>query len=59
MKRKHRAVIPDFSRKKPSAPDRPRPQDGAPPPNVKAATRHPVPNIKPQSTSAKSGRRGQ
>jgi hypothetical protein len=59
MKRKHRAVIPDFSRKKPSAPGRPRPEDGAPPPNVKAATRHPVPNIKPQATSAKSGRRGQ
>lgn len=59
MKRKHRTVIPDFSRKKPSGPTQPRPQDGTPPPNVKAATRHPVPNIKPQSTSAKSGRRGQ
>jgi len=59
MKRKHRPVIPQFGRNKPPAPDRPRPQDGAPPPNVKAATRHPVPNIKPQATSAKSGRRGQ
>ncbi|MEO7083856.1 MAG: hypothetical protein ABI442_20960 [Gemmatimonadaceae bacterium] len=48
MKRK----IPDFSKKKnPSQhPQAPTPKGVAPPPTVK--------NIKPQATSAKSGRRG-
>lgn len=60
MKRKHRAVIPQFGRNKPSGPVRPRPQDGAPPqPSTKPVTRAPIPNVKPRSTSAKSGRRGQ
>jgi hypothetical protein len=51
MKKKHRTRIPDFSR--PVRPER-RPEEQAKtPPPV------PAPRVKPQSTSAKSGRRGQ
>ncbi len=54
MKRKGERHIPDFS-KKPKTPG------GAPTPRADGAAAPPVapPRPKPQSTSAKSGRRGQ
>ncbi|HSA56909.1 MAG TPA: hypothetical protein VLE53_14455 [Gemmatimonadaceae bacterium] len=51
MKRKHRNIIPDFSRK-PKV-DRSVPAEGKPAPPPQA------PRVKPQATSSKSGRRGQ
>ncbi|HJU65929.1 MAG TPA: hypothetical protein VJ596_09640 [Gemmatimonadaceae bacterium] len=51
MKKKHRAHVPDFSRK-------PLPQAPAAD-NVKVPPRPPTPTVKPRATSAKSGRRGQ
>ncbi|HJR63548.1 MAG TPA: hypothetical protein VJ803_07575 [Gemmatimonadaceae bacterium] len=51
MKKKHRAQIPDFSRKPVTqlpAQDK-----------LKAQPKAPVPTVKPRATSAKSGRRGQ
>lgn len=52
MKKKGKANIPDFSRKRPGLPT-PEQRVAAPAP----ATRPPI--VKPHSTSAKSGRRGQ
>lgn len=55
MKRKGHRTIPDFSRKHPSTPHVPEAQRKmAPPPSPRA-----VRGGKPQSTSAKSGQRGQ
>jgi len=57
MRKKGHATIPDFSRARPSRPSNP-----ASPPPLKASGRPPAPaptHVKPQATSAKSGRRGQ
>jgi hypothetical protein len=55
MKKKGNRSIPDFARAKPMS--------AAPPRDADAPVRHGVPGrqgtIKPQATSAKSGRRGQ
>ena len=53
MKKKGRPNIPDFSRKRPA---RPTPHENKPQAPTRAAA--PGPIGKPQSTSAKSGRRG-
>jgi len=53
MKKRGNRNIPDFSRKRPPKPF------SAEDKTAKAPPPPPVPNIKPQSTSAKSGRRGQ
>jgi hypothetical protein len=56
MKKKGRKPnIPDFSPKRPSAP----PIAGVPRPRGQVAPTAPARVIKPHSTSAKSGRRGQ
>ena len=55
MKKRSARDIPDFSRKGPPAKNVANPQPSAKPP----ARGNPPPVIKPQSTSAKSGRRGQ
>ena len=55
MKKKGNRSIPDFSRKRPSAPNIPLNQQ-APPTHARVAP--PAPVVKPHSTSSKSGRRG-
>jgi len=60
MKKKGKANIPDFSRKRPGLPTPE--QSGLPTPEQRVATPAPAtrpPIVKPHSTSAKSGRRGQ
>jgi len=52
--KKHRTQIPDFSRKQPSHPEADTLK--APP---SAPVHRPAPIVKPKTTSAKSGRRGQ
>jgi len=52
MSKKHRIDVPDFSSHKPQAKV---PASVAP---KKAAAPAPAPRVKPQATSAKSGRRG-
>ena len=55
MKKKGKPTIPDFSRKPQRPVDPEHPHRHAPPPPAASPTRV----IKPQATSAKSGRRGQ
>jgi hypothetical protein len=55
MKRKGHREIPDFSSKRPGV----RPVKGAKPSGDAPPPRPPSRTVKPQSTSAKSGRRGQ
>ena len=55
MKKKGKPTIPDFSKREPRRPDAEHPHRHAPPPPAAAPHRA----IKPQATSAKSGRRGQ
>ncbi|MHB1863471.1 MAG: hypothetical protein ACYCVL_10925 [Gemmatimonadaceae bacterium] len=52
--KKHRTQIPDFSRKRPSHPEADALKAPAP-----APVHRPAPIVKPKTTSAKSGRRGQ
>jgi hypothetical protein len=54
MKRKDRPSIPDFSKKRPASATLPQGSKAQQPTRVAA----PGPMVKPQSTSAKSGRRG-
>ena len=55
MKKKSHHAIPDFSRKRPQpGVSKAAPQDAKP-----SAPPPPRPNVKPQSTTAKAGRRGQ
>ena len=57
MRRKGPRDIPDFSRKRPPAQSPPAPEQDA---KVVVPHRPPPPaQVKPQATSAKSGRRGQ
>jgi hypothetical protein len=51
MAKKHRTAVPDFSSHKPQAA-----RPGVTP--AKAPVPVPAPRVKPQSTNAKSGRRG-
>lgn len=53
MPKKTRTAVPDFSRQKPNAA-----KTGAPAPKSAVGAKAPVPRVKPQATSAKSGRRG-
>lgn len=55
MKKRSARDIPDFSRKRPVAKDAPDPRDA----DKQAPRGNPAPTVKPRSTSAKSGRRGQ
>ena len=54
--KKHRTRVPDFSHKRPT---RPEVDAGKPQPHTPAPAQRPAPQVKPHSTSAKSGRRGQ
>ena len=57
MKKKGHHTIPDFSHARVASPaSQPQAQKGAPRPPQSGRT---IANVKPQATSAKSGRRGQ
>ncbi len=53
MPKKTRTAVPDFARQKPNAA-----KSGAPALKPAAGAKAPAPRVKPQATSAKSGRRG-
>jgi hypothetical protein len=59
MKKKSPRGIPDFSRQASRPKDAPRPGDAQAPSKGGTRAPAPAPRVKPQSTSAKSGQRGQ